>query len=162
MEYPKKEDDESAPSKGDRDLRTSDHQITGSPDHTIGKKAPSPKRPHRSSPHRVLGEEARRKRDWDDLENVVVEVEITQWPSATQSPRGRVTEILGYEDDFGVDVEMIIRKHHIPHVFPAEVLEEAGEINQVIPHKEIAQRRDFRDLPIVTIDGETARDFDDA
>jgi ribonuclease R len=114
------------------------------------------------SPHRVLGNEAQRKQSWDDLENVVVEVEIIQWPSATQSPRGRVTEILGYEDDFGVDVEMIIRKHHIPHVFPADVLEEAQEMSPVIHQKEIAQRRDFRDLPIVTIDGETARDFDDA
>jgi ribonuclease R len=59
-------------------------------------------------------------------------------------------------------VEMIIRKHHIPHVFPAEVLEEAEEFTPVIPHKELARRRDFRSLPIVTIDGETARDFDDA
>jgi ribonuclease R len=128
----------------------SDHPITGSSDHPM------------SSPHRVLGEEAQRTKQWDDLENVVVEVEITQWPSATQSPRGRVTEILGYEDDFGVDVEMIIRKHHIPHVFPAEVLQEAQEISPIIPEKEIAHRRDFRDEPIVTIDGETARDFDDA
>ena len=127
-----------------------------------GGKAPSPKYPSRQSPHRVLGEEAKREKSWDDLEGVVVEVAITQWPSSTQSPRGRVTEILGYEDDFGVDVEMIIRKHHIPHVFPAEVLEEAREISPVVPEKEIAQRRDFRDLPIVTIDGETARDFDDA
>jgi len=140
--------------------RDSDHQITGSPDHPIGK-APTPKHPTRQSPHRVLGEEAQRK-TWDDLENVVVEVEIIQWPSATQSPRGRVKEILGYEDDFGVDVEMIIRKHHIPHVFPPEVLEEAQEINPIVPQKEIAARRDFRHLPIVTIDGETARDFDDA
>src|SRR5579859_4252946 len=143
----------------DRGL-SSDHPITGSPDHPIGK-APTPKYPTRRSPHRVLGQEAQRK-TWDDLENVVVEVEIIQWPSATQSPRGRVTEILGYEDDFGVDVEMIIRKHHIPHIFPAEVLEEAQEINPIVPQKEIAARRDFRHLPIVTIDGETARDFDDA
>ncbi|HEY7405539.1 MAG TPA: VacB/RNase II family 3'-5' exoribonuclease [Candidatus Angelobacter sp.] len=132
------------------------------PDHPVGKKAPSPAHPDRQSPHRVLGNEAQRKQAWDDLENVVVEVEIIQWPSATQNPRGRVTEILGYEDDFGVDVEMIIRKHHIPHVFPTEVLEEAQEFTPVIPQKEIARRRDFRDLPIVTIDGETARDFDDA
>jgi ribonuclease R len=124
-------------------------------------KAPTPKHPTRQSPHRVLGKEAQRK-SWDDLDNVVVEVEIIQWPSATQSPRGRVKEILGYEDDFGVDVEMIIRKHHIPHIFPAEVLEEAQEINPVVHQKEIAARRDFRHLPIVTIDGETARDFDDA
>src|ERR1051325_11466207 len=158
MEYPQVEDADAEPSDGDRDLRYKDHGPSS--DHPMAK-APTPKHPDRQSPHRVLGKEAQRK-TWDDLENVVVEVEITQWPSATQSPRGRVTEILGYEDDFGVDVEMIIRKHHIPHVFPAEVLEEAQEINPVIPQKEIAARRDFRHLPIVTIDGETARDFDDA
>jgi ribonuclease R len=166
MEYPKPEDEEGGPSEDDRDLRP--HQNRGpqapSPAHEQfdrDAKAPTPKRPTRPSPHRVLGAEAQRK-TWDDLENVVVEVEIIQWPSATQSPRGRVKEILGYEDDFGVDVEMIIRKHHIPHIFPAEVLEEAQEINPVVHQKEIAARRDFRHLPIVTIDGETARDFDDA
>jgi ribonuclease R len=144
MEYPTEEDQESLPSTGDREQR-----------------APEPRRPRKHSPHRVLGEEARRA-SWDDLENVVVEVEIVQWPSPTQNPRGRVIEILGYEDDFGVDVEIVIRKHHIPHVFPAEVLEEAQGISAVVPGREIARRHDYRDLPIVTIDGETARDFDDA
>src|ERR1051325_11644699 len=156
---------------------SSDEPMNRWPDGPIEKKAPTPKHPDRQSPHRVLGSEAHRRTSWDDLESVVVEVEIIQWPSATQNPRGRVVEILGYEDDFGVDVEMIIRKHHIPHVFPADVLEEAQEISLggpmsapglrvhgqgEIPKKEIAHRRDFRSLPIVTIDGETARDFDDA
>lgn len=114
--------------------------------------------------HRVLGEEAKKRRqaDWDDLDGVVVDVEITEWPSPTQSPRGRVVEILGYEDDFGVDVEIIIRKYHLPHRFTPEVLEEAQAIPHQIPARELARRRDFRELPIVTIDGETARDFDDA
>jgi ribonuclease R len=181
MEYPRNEDEEAAPGEDDRDLRPPSYagfantqaRVTqppsaGTPSFAKQRagekhhKAPTPRHPDRESPHRVLGEEARRQRDWDDLENVVVEVEIIQWPSATQNPRGRVTDILGYEDDFGVDVEMIIRKHHIPHVFPAEVLEEAQEISPVIPQKEISRRRDFSNLPIVTIDGETARDFDDA
>src|SRR6185312_6889358 len=77
-------------------------------------------RPRTGSPHRVLGSEAARHGDWNDLENVVVDVEITDWPSATQHPRGRVVEILGYEDDFGVDVEIIIRKFHLLHRFPEE------------------------------------------
>ncbi|HEY1937577.1 MAG TPA: RNB domain-containing ribonuclease [Candidatus Angelobacter sp.] len=158
LEYPKADDEEDGPSEDDRDLRPHKTRVAQPPS-AVTKK---PVHPRERTPHRVLGEEAQRKKTWDDLENVVVEVEITQWPSATQSPRGRVTEILGYEDDFGVDVEMIIRKHHIPHVFPAEVLEEAQEIIPVISAKEIAARRDFRNLPIVTIDGETARDFDDA
>jgi ribonuclease R len=114
------------------------------------------------SKHRVLGEEAAHQSDWTDLENVVVDVEITDWPSATQNPRGRVVEILGYEDDFGVDVEIIIRKYHLPHRFPDEVLHEAEAIEPIISSAEAHKRRDFRHLPIVTIDGETARDFDDA
>jgi ribonuclease R len=116
----------------------------------------------RKSLHRVLGEEAARRTNWDDLEDVVVDVEITDWPTATQNPRGRVVEILGYEDDFGVDVEIIIRKHHLPHRFPADVLDEAQSIEPVISARELRTRRDYRHLPIVTIDGETARDFDDA
>ena len=120
------------------------------------------RRPAMRSKHRVLGEEAARHADWSDLENVVVDVEITDWPSATQNPRGRVVEILGYEDDFGVDVEIIIRKFHLPHRFPPEVLAEAEAIGPTIPSAEVRNRRDFRDVPIVTIDGETARDFDDA
>ena len=112
--------------------------------------------------HRVLGQEARRRTEFDDLENVVVDVEITDWPSPTQNPRGRVIEILGYEEDFGVDVEIIIRKFHLPHRFPSEVLEEAQSVESIIPHGELRGRRDYRGLPVVTIDGETARDFDDA
>jgi len=119
-------------------------------------------RPRTGSPHRVLGSEAARHGDWTDLENVVVDVEITDWPSATQNPRGRVVEILGYEDDFGVDVEIIIRKFHLPHRFPEAVLAEAEAIEPIISSAELRHRRDFRELPIVTIDGETARDFDDA
>ena len=126
---------------------------------------------------RVIGQEAS-QRPWEDLEGIVVDCEITDWPTATKNPRGRVVEVLGYEDDFGVDVEIIIRKHHLPHHFPPSVIAEAraisassgirsGVVSRVpdaedIPPAELLHRRDFRALPIVTIDGETARDFDDA
>jgi ribonuclease R len=110
---------------------------------------------------RVVGSEASR-RPWEDLEGLVVDCEITDWPTATKNPRGRVIEVIGYEDDFGVDVEIIIRKHHLPHRFPQSVIEEARAISSQIQPAERKRRRDFRDLPIVTIDGETARDFDDA
>jgi ribonuclease R len=116
----------------------------------------------KKSVDRVLGDGAARRSDWDDLEGVVVDVEITDWPTPTQSPRGRVFEVLGRLEDFGVDVEITIRKFHLPHHFPAATLEEAQQISPIIPTKELAHRRDFRALPIVTIDGETARDFDDA
>jgi len=127
----------------------------------------SPQRTQRAqrkkhSVDRVLGQEAARHTDYTNLEGVVVDVEITDWPSATQSPRGKVVEILGREDDFGVDVEIMIRKFHLPHHFPAATLEEAQQVPATIPGHELRHRRDFRSLPIVTIDGETARDFDDA
>jgi ribonuclease R len=116
----------------------------------------------KKSQDRVIGKEAAVHTDWQDLEGVVVDVEITEWPSATENPRGRVIEILGEEDDFGVDVEIMIRKFHLPHRFPPEVIEEAQAIENIIPARELRHRRDYRQLPIVTIDGETARDFDDA
>jgi len=116
----------------------------------------------KKSVDRVLGDEVARAAQWDDLDGLVVDVEISDWPSPTQNPRGRVLEILGREDDFGVDVEITIRKFHLPHHFPAAALEEAQDTSAVIPASEVERRRDFRGLPIVTIDGETARDFDDA
>ncbi|MFZ0816871.1 MAG: VacB/RNase II family 3'-5' exoribonuclease, partial [Candidatus Sulfotelmatobacter sp.] len=116
----------------------------------------------RKSVDRVLGDEAARRANSDDLEGVVVDVEITDWPTPTQNPRGRVVEIIGRPDDFGVDVEITIRKFHLPHHFLAATLEEAQNIPATIPAQELRHRRDFRTLPIVTIDGETARDFDDA
>ncbi|HEX3660120.1 MAG TPA: VacB/RNase II family 3'-5' exoribonuclease [Acidobacteriaceae bacterium] len=115
------------------------------------------------TPHRVLGREARATQSapHDTIEGLVVDVEITDWPTPTRAPRGRVLEVLGHEDDFGVDVEMVIRKHQLPRIFPDAVLAEAREVARFDPAI-AARRRDFRDLPIVTIDGETARDFDDA
>ncbi len=114
-----------------------------------------------STPHRVLGSEAGTAAVHDDLEGLVVDVEITHWPTATRPPVGRVIEVLGAPDDFGVDVEMMIRKHQLPRIFPEKVLAEARAVAHQDP-SEVSRRRDFRNLAIVTIDGETARDFDDA
>ena len=119
--------------------------------------------------HRVIGDEARVVGvDWDahePLEGLAVDVEITDFPGVGRPAKGRVIEVLGDPDGFGVDVEIIIRKHHLPHVFPANVLAEAAasaEETYIPPVGATEERRDFRGLPIVTIDGETARDFDDA
>src|SRR5208337_4478185 len=114
-------------------------------------------RPRKQSVDRVIGDEAAVHADWQDLDGVVVDVEITDWPSATQNPRGRVLEILGEENDFGVDVEIMIRKFHLPHRFPPEVIEEAQALvtgnDSEIPAEALRHRRDYRSLPIVTIDG---------
>jgi len=114
-----------------------------------------------STPHRVLGSEAHPSPKPESMEGIVVDVEITSWPTPTRPPIGRVIEVLGSPDDFGVDVEMMIRKHQLPRIFPEAVLAEARRVAHF--DQDIAARRaDFRTLPIVTIDGETARDFDDA
>jgi ribonuclease R len=129
--------------------------------------------PSAESPHRTLGDEARAPQQmWEPkdrrrpLEGLAVDVEITDFPTPGRPARGRVIEVLGPPEAFGVDVEIVIRKHHIPHAFPAAALAEAAERAQesvaTLTPDEVAEREDFRGLPIVTIDGETARDFDDA
>jgi ribonuclease R len=120
-----------------------------------------PKASETATPHRVLGSEAGTTPVHDNLEGLVVDVEITSWPTPTRPPVGRVIEVLGDPDDFGVDVEMMIRKHQLPRIFPDNVLAEARRVAH-LDEAEANSRRDFRGLPIVTIDGETARDFDDA
>jgi len=101
-------------------------------------------------------------RSVEELAGMVVNVELLEFPEKGENPVGRVIEILGHPDDFGVDVEIMIRKHHLPHQFPPEVLEQAQSISNIITGRDLEGRRDFRALDIVTIDGETARDFDDA
>jgi ribonuclease R len=97
-----------------------------------------------------------------ELDGAVVNVEITRYARGGASPTGRVVEILGRPGDLGVDIEIIIRKHHLPHTFSAEVLQEAARRAVPLSEAELEGRQDFREAPIVTIDGETARDFDDA
>jgi ribonuclease R len=100
---------------------------------------------------------------FDAREGEMVNVEIDRYPDRTTPfASGRIVEVLGFIGDPGVDIEVVIRKHHIPHNFPEEVLREAEAIEVEVPQHVIAQRVDLRDRNIVTIDGETAKDFDDA
>lgn len=97
-----------------------------------------------------------------DGEKVVVQ--IVEYPEGRAAAVGQVSEILGHKDDPGVDILSIIRKHQLPEAFPEDVLAEALEAPDVIEEEEIARqgRRDLRDKVIVTIDGEDAKDLDDA
>jgi ribonuclease R len=97
-----------------------------------------------------------------ELDGAVVNVELLRYPRGGASATGRVVEILGRPGELGVDTEIIVRKHHLPHIFSPEVLDEAKHRAQPVEETALAGREDFRQLPIVTIDGETARDFDDA
>jgi len=99
----------------------------------------------------------------------MVTAEITRWPAATRGPVGRVVEVLGDINAPGVDTQVIIRKHAIPDAHGAAAVEEARRMTRGRPGQTIeasrqdtAGRTDFRGLQIVTIDGEHARDFDDA
>ncbi|BDG61544.1 ribonuclease R [Caldinitratiruptor microaerophilus] len=87
---------------------------------------------------------------------------ITRYPEGRRPAEGHVVERLGKPDDPGVDVLSIIRRHELPEAFPARVLREAERIPGTIPPEEFRQRTDLRELPFVTIDGEDAKDFDDA
>ena len=93
----------------------------------------------------------------------IVIVEVTRYPSAHESPAGTIVEQLGaFSDEPGLDIEIIIRKHDLPHVFPPEVEAEAATVSPVVTEEQCAGRLDLRAATTVTIDGETARDFDDA
>ncbi len=105
---------------------------------------------------------ARRRLRLPELDGAVVNAQIVRYPKGGLAPTGRVIEILGRPGEIGVDVEIMIRKHHLAHIFPEDALAEAKSTPQQVPQDAIRGRRDFRALPIVTIDGETARDFDDA
>ena len=100
--------------------------------------------------------------DPSDLDGMIVNAELLEYETGGERAVGRIIEVLGRPDDFGIDVEIVIRQHHLPHHFPPAVTAHAENIPQIIAKPELARRRDFRALPIVTIDGETARDFDDA
>src|SRR5580693_4533669 len=108
------------------------------------------------------GAAANSRTRYPELDGAVVNVELTRFPKGGLAPAGRVIEILGRPGEIGVDVEIIIRKHHLPNIFPDEVQREGRATQTQVAESDIAGRRDFRHLPIVTIDGETARDFDDA
>jgi ribonuclease R len=92
----------------------------------------------------------------------MVLVEITRWPTATRGPVGRVAEVLGSIDEPGVDTQIIIRKYNLPDAHSEESVEEARRLGTVVKERDIRGRTDFRPVTTVTIDGEHARDFDDA
>lgn len=91
-----------------------------------------------------------------------VVIEVTAWPVGGRPPEGKVIEILGWPDDPDVEVQTVIRKFDLPHSFEPETLTEAEAIPSQVDKNDFKDRVDLRKLPTVTIDGETAKDFDDA
>ncbi|MCP5277301.1 MAG: ribonuclease R [Thiobacillus sp.] len=97
----------------------------------------------------------------------VVMLEVTAQPTKQAPPVGKVTQILGNYADPGMEIEIALRKHDLPHDFPEDVLAQARKLPKSVVKKDLApeaglEREDVRELPLVTIDGEDARDFDDA
>ena len=91
-----------------------------------------------------------------------VRATITQYPSRDHHVLVRLEEIIATPDQAGMEIEVALRRFEIPHVWPEGVEAEAERFGGSVPHKAKASRVDLRDLPLVTIDDETARDFDDA
>jgi ribonuclease R len=92
----------------------------------------------------------------------VVVVELTDFPSRHSQPLGRVVEVLGDIDDPGMEIEIAVRKYGVPHEFSETALAEAAKLPDEVRPTDVRHRVDLRDVPLVTIDGEDARDFDDA
>lgn len=111
---------------------------------------------------RKLGGAVQVGRQPEIIPGSVVEVAIERYASTTSPARGRIVEQLGSADDPQVDIETVIRSFNLPHVFSPATLAQAEAIETEITAAEIARRTDLRDLPLMTIDGATAKDFDDA
>jgi ribonuclease R len=92
----------------------------------------------------------------------VVMVELTEQPSDHAQPMGKVVEILGNYADSGMEIEIALRKHNLPHEFSKEAVALAESYPKLVQPGDYRNRIDCRELPLITIDGETARDFDDA
>ncbi len=92
----------------------------------------------------------------------VVSVELTEPPSLHSQPLGRVAEVLGEIDDAGMEIEIAVRKYEVPHEFSPETLVQAAALPEKLRLADRKHRVDLSDVALVTIDGEDARDFDDA
>ena len=95
-------------------------------------------------------------------EGQYVSVEITAQPTVKTPAKGKVVEILGNQDDPGLEIEVAIRSFEIPYIWPEDVLEQVQELPDEVVLTAKDKRVDLRELPLVTIDGEDAKDFDDA
>jgi len=100
--------------------------------------------------------------DMDAKTGQVVEIEVTTQPARRIKPMGKVIKILGNYDDSGIEIEIALRKHHLPYEFSSEAIEQTEAYSKNVSESDHKNRKDLRNLPLVTIDGETARDFDDA
>lgn len=92
----------------------------------------------------------------------VVVISISQRPTKRMTGVGKVVEVLGETMDPGMEIEIALRTHGIPHIWPGEVKQETSTLAEDVPEAAKAGRQDLRQLPLLTIDGEDARDFDDA
>jgi len=92
----------------------------------------------------------------------IVVVRLVQQPMRNVAPVGHVSEVLGDATDPGMEIEIAVRKHQMPHEFSHAAIEQAEAIGDIVGKRDLRGRVNLRDLPLVTIDGETARDFDDA
>lgn len=96
------------------------------------------------------------------VEGQYVNAELTAQPTRYAPPMAKIVEVLGTREDSGIEIEIAVRKFGLPHVFSSAALQQAEKLPGMVLSDEVTERVDLRDVPLVTIDGEDARDFDDA
>jgi len=132
-------------------------RVVGRFETEAGKKVVLPYDPRIDAVIRIADGKARGAREGE-----IVEARLTAFPDARRVAHGVVEERLGFLGEPGVDIEIVLRSHNLPHRFPEPVVAESETFPEEVREEDLLGRRDFRGHRIVTIDGETAKDFDDA
>ena len=132
-------------------------RVVGRMDTEEGKRVVLPYDPKIDAVVRIADGKTRGARDGE-----IVEARLTSFPDSRRIAHGVVEERIGFLGEPGVDIEIVLRSHGLPPRFPQPVVEESEAFPEEVPQDDLLGRRDFRDHRIVTIDGETAKDFDDA
>ncbi len=140
-----------------RVLERARERVVGRFETKEGKKIVLPYDPKIDAVIRIAEGRAHRAREGE-----IVSVRLTAFPDARRVAHGEIEERLGFLGEPGVDVEIVLRSHNLPPRFPQPVVAEADAFPEEVREEDLLGRRDFRDRRVVTIDGETAKDFDDA
>jgi len=140
-----------------RVLERARERVVGRFETAEGRRVVLPYDPKLDAVIRIADGKTHRARDGE-----IVSVRLTAFPDARRVAHGEIEERLGFLGEPGVDIEIVLRSHNLPPRFPQPVVEEAETFPEEVREEDLLGRHDFRERRIVTIDGETAKDFDDA
>ncbi len=141
-------------------LEHNTQEIVGRYSHKRGQNVAIVEPENRRITHQILIDG--RKNQGKAKNGQIVVVRLLSPPTKYSKPFGQVIEIIGDKNALGMEIDIAIRSHELPHEWPKKVLTEAAKFKKIVPQKMLKNREDMRDIPFVTIDGEDAQDFDDA